>query len=95
MRAMPQSDAELAAEVPISGNLIEFLTWVAVRPRTYAEAMEAWRTSCPRLSVWEDAIGNDLVRIDVEDAANQGGAGVRLTASGTELLRSISSGDSR
>lgn len=33
----------------------EFLTWVAAAERTYEDAMEAWRTSCPRLSVWEDA----------------------------------------
>ena len=33
----------------------QFLAWVADRPRTYAEAMEAWRSSCPRLSIWEDA----------------------------------------
>ena len=28
----------------------QFLAWVADRPRTYAEAMEAWRSTCPRLS---------------------------------------------
>ena len=42
----------------------DFLAWVARRPRTYAEAMEAWRTSCPRFTVWEDALGDDLVRVE-------------------------------
>jgi len=29
--------------------------WIAMRPRPYSEVMDAWRTSCPRLPVWEDA----------------------------------------
>jgi hypothetical protein len=33
----------------------QLLEWISDRPRTYAEAMEAWRTSCPKLSIWEDA----------------------------------------
>ncbi len=44
--------------------MIQFLNWVGDRPRTYRQAMEAWRTSCPRLSVWEDAIIEGLVRIE-------------------------------
>ena len=35
--------------------ILDFLEWVAARPRPYAEVMDAWRTSCPRLTVWEDA----------------------------------------
>ena len=42
---------------------LQFLAWLAERPRTYAETMEAWRTSCPRLSVWEDATIAGLVRL--------------------------------
>jgi hypothetical protein len=36
--------------------ILDFLQWLRAGPRPYAEAMEAWRTSCPRLTVWEDAI---------------------------------------
>ena len=43
--------------------MIQFLTWVADRPRSYTQAMEAWRSTCPRLSVWEDAIIDGLVQI--------------------------------
>lgn len=43
---------------------LQFLAWIAERPRTYAETMEAWRTSCPRLSVWEDANLDGLVRLE-------------------------------
>lgn len=38
---------------PLIRDLVE---WVAREPRPYAEVMELWRTSCPRLTVWEDAV---------------------------------------
>ena len=38
-----------------TGNLLQFLAWLSERPRSYADTMEAWKTSCPRLSAWEDA----------------------------------------
>jgi hypothetical protein len=39
----------------------DFLAWVARRPRSYADAMEAWRSSCPRFTIWEDAIADGLI----------------------------------
>jgi hypothetical protein len=63
--------------------MLQFLSWVADRPRTYPQTMEAWRSTCPRLSVWEDAIIDGLVRID-----NGNGRAVVLTARGREILRS-------
>ena len=36
--------------------ILDLLRWLAAGPRTYAETMEAWRTSCPRLTIWEDAV---------------------------------------
>lgn len=62
--------------------MVQFLTWVADRPRTYPETMEAWRSTCPRLSVWEDAIIDGLVQLD-----NGNGRAVMLTARGLALLR--------
>ena len=41
--------------------ILDFLEWLAVRPRPYAEVMEAWRTSCPRFTVWEDAVDNGFI----------------------------------
>ena len=41
--------------------IIDFLHWLDVEPRAYAEVMEVWRTSCPRLTVWEDAVDRGLV----------------------------------
>ena len=40
------------------------LEWLAERPRPYAETLEAWKTSCPRLTIWEDAVKAGLVRIE-------------------------------
>jgi hypothetical protein len=41
----------------------QFLAWVAEAPRSYADA-EAWRRSCPHLSIWEDAIADGLIRFE-------------------------------
>jgi len=40
--------------------VLDFVEWIAKEPRAYADVLDAWRTSCPRLTVWEDAI--DRVR---------------------------------
>jgi hypothetical protein len=61
-----------------------FLGWIAERPRTYPEAMDAWRTSCPRLSIWEDAIIDGLVAVE-RDGRDQGPT-VTLTARGQAVL---------
>jgi hypothetical protein len=66
---------------PASLIMLQFLAWVADRPRTYAATMEAWHSTCPRLSVWEDAIIDGLVRID-----NEAGRPVRLTQRGSAIL---------
>jgi hypothetical protein len=72
---------EAAVSDSPSPIMVQFLTWVADRPRTYRQAMEAWRTSCPRLSVWEDAIIDELIRI-----ANDKDRAVSLTARGRAAL---------
>jgi hypothetical protein len=41
--------------------ILDLLEFVAAKPRTYAEVMDAWRTSCPRLPIWEDAVDHGLV----------------------------------
>jgi len=73
-----------------AGNLRDFLAWVAARPRLYAETMEAWRSSCPRLSAWEDALAEGLVRVDWAAGPNQGASPVEITARGRALLSSES-----
>lgn len=61
--------------------MIQFLAWVADRPRSYSEVMAAWRSTCPRLSVWEDAIIGGLVRTE-----GGGGRAVTLTGRGRVTL---------
>ncbi len=64
---------------------LQFLAWVGERPRTYAETMEAWRTSCPRLSIWEDCHGAGLVAVR-PNPAGMAAADVELTPAGRALL---------
>ena len=63
---------------------LQLLAWIAARPRTYGETMEAWRTTCPRLTIWEDAVSDGLVTVDGADSMQDGR--VRLTDSGRALL---------
>ena len=60
--------------------IFDFLAWLAPCPRPYDEVMEAWRTSCPRLTVWEDAVDGGLIE-RVRDTRTSTPV-VRLTASG-------------
>ncbi len=41
--------------------VVDFLEWIATKPRPYREVMDAWRTSCPRLPVWEDSVDAGFV----------------------------------
>ncbi|HKR18893.1 MAG TPA: hypothetical protein VJS41_02000 [Stellaceae bacterium] len=66
--------------------LLQLLAWVAARPRRYGETMEAWRTSCPRLPVWEDAIEAGLVEIVAGHEPGTRACEVRLTAAGRARL---------
>jgi D-3-phosphoglycerate dehydrogenase / 2-oxoglutarate reductase len=69
-------------EAPVS-LVLDLLEWLAEAPRPYAEVMSAWRTSCPRLPVWEDA--NDLGYVAKSRAPN-GEAMVELTPAGRIFL---------
>jgi hypothetical protein len=58
--------------------ILDLVAFVAERPRPYAEVLDAWRTSCPRLTVWEDAVEQGLVTL-------QDGM-VRATAAGLQAV---------
>ena len=66
--------------------MLEFLTWVADRQRTYDEAMEAWQSHCPRQTIWEDAIIDGYIQLSSVDMSHD--SEVTLTPSGRELLES-------
>ena len=72
--------------MPESVNLLtlEFLAWIDSRPRTYAEAIEAWRSTCPQHPVWDDALIESLIRI--ESAETMDRSVVILTPRGKALI---------
>jgi hypothetical protein len=49
---------------PLSPTTRELLAWVASGRRTYAESIDAWRSNCPRLSAWDDALTAGLIRVE-------------------------------
>jgi len=50
----------------VDSLILDLLEWLVERPRLYEEVMDAWRTSCPRLPVWEDANDRGLVAKEYE-----------------------------
>lgn len=63
--------------------ITDLVTWVSKQTRPYNEVMEAWRTSCPRLPIWEDATEFGLIEraLDDDDAPI-----VRITERGEAFL---------
>jgi hypothetical protein len=74
----------------VEALILDLLDWVASKERTYDEVMEAWRTSCPRLPVWEDA--NELGLVETQTV--NGRLIVRVTRSGLDLLEQRRAGRS-
>jgi hypothetical protein len=63
--------------------ILDMLEWLAAGPRPYVEVMDVWRTSCPRLTVWEDAVDFGFV---ARTAGGGRDAAVSLTARGRARL---------
>ena len=66
----------------VEALVLDLLEWLAKSERSYEEVMDAWRTSCPRLPVWEDANDRGLVMQQEVNAR----CVVGITSSGTALL---------
>ena len=64
--------------------VLDLVEWVAREPRLYADVIETWRTSCPRLTIWEDAVDQGYVTRETIAGA---GARVTVTAGGEQFLR--------
>jgi hypothetical protein len=67
----------------VEALVLDLLEWLLRRERSYEETIDAWRTSCPRLPVWEDA--NELGFVGVD--TSNGRPTVRVTAAGLTFLR--------
>jgi hypothetical protein len=74
---------------PLIRDLVE---WVDRAPRTYADTLEAWRTSCPRLAVWEDAVDRGYL---VRERGDGGALMVQVTPAGRAFLGSLVSRHAR
>ncbi len=68
---------------PSESLLLDLLEWIANRDRSYEDVMDAWRTSCPRFPIWENAKDRGLVMANNID----GRSVVRLSVSGMAFLR--------
>jgi hypothetical protein len=77
---------EQATAPPARSLTRDFLDWVARKPRSYADAMEAWRSSCPRYTIWEDAIADGLIREESGKGRTLGEIQIVLTARGRAVL---------
>ena len=60
--------------------VLDLVEWVALKPKPIDVVLDAWRTSCPRLPVWEDAVDRGyVVRTHVD------GEGVIVSVSGEDI----------
>jgi D-3-phosphoglycerate dehydrogenase / 2-oxoglutarate reductase len=66
----------------VEALMLDLLEWLASGERTYEQVMDAWRTSCPRFPVWEEANERKLV---AKEHLN-GRTIVKVTSSGRALL---------
>ena len=62
--------------------VLDFVEWIAREPRAYSEVVDTWKTSCPRLTIWEDAAEGGYV-------ARQTVAGLGLVLTVTEDGRKV------
>jgi hypothetical protein len=64
--------------------VLDFVEWIARAPRAYAEVVGTWKTSCPRLTIWEDAADRGYVARDTIAGL---GLAVTVTEDGERFLR--------
>ena len=64
--------------------VLDFVEWIAREPRAYSEVVGTWKTSCPRLTLWEDAADLELV---ARETIAGFGMVVTVTEDGERLLR--------
>ncbi|HWY90837.1 MAG TPA: hypothetical protein VNY31_09225 [Solirubrobacteraceae bacterium] len=80
---MRQGEGEASFD-PVDALVLDLLEWISAAPRPYPEVLDAWRTSCPRLPVWEEA--NERGYIARHHLPGRG-AMISLSVGGAEHLR--------
>ena len=63
--------------------VLDLVEWIAREPRPYSDVIETWRTSCPRLTIWEDAVDRGYVTREVAGTDVM----VTITEGGKRFLR--------
>ena len=76
------SEENHVVDTALEALILDLLEWLATADRSHDDVMNAWRTSCPKLPVWEEA--NDRGLVLKEDV--NGRCVVRITSSGRDLL---------
>jgi hypothetical protein len=84
MPPRPHGARPIAVSETVDNLILDLLEWIGPGQRPYAETMEAWRTSCPRLPVWEDATDLGFIERHREPGWP---AVVTVSALGAEHLR--------
>jgi hypothetical protein len=76
---------EVVMADPVEPLVVDLLEWIGPEPRPYSEVIEVWRTSCPRLPVWEEANARGFV-----ERRHQAGieARVQVSPAGRAFLQS-------
>jgi len=64
LRIRPRGRNRVVSDPTVEALMVDLLSWLAKGERNYEEVMEAWRTSCPKLPVWEEANDRGLVTRD-------------------------------
>lgn len=84
----PRTTATARPPAPpaVSSLMLDMLEWLARAPRSYGDAMEAWRSSCPRFTIWEDALGDGLIRVERGAGPAMNETRVALTPIGRAML---------
>jgi hypothetical protein len=75
---------QTAESTTVDALILDLIEWIGPEPRPYAEVLDAWRTSCPRLPVWEDATDRGFI---VRHRPPGEAAAVSVTRAGAEHLR--------
>jgi hypothetical protein len=70
----------------VDSLILDLLEWIGPEPRPYSDVLDAWRTSCPSLPVWEDASARGFI---ARRSAPGGGALVAVTSLGAAHLREL------
>src|SRR5437879_3750194 len=84
MDKLAETAVSKAAADTLDPLVLDFVEWVAGVQRSYADVLDAWKTSCPRLTVWEEASERGFVmRLYVP----QHGVFIGVTPAGRAFLR--------